>query len=88
MDYKKDFGFIDFDTPVRDRALVETLDAIAFAELTTMVEGGESDLHIALPDKVNQFGTFPVGTRVRSVRGISKNSALNLSVEECRELRQ
>ena len=38
--YKRDFGFIDHITPVRDRTLIETLDALVFEELRKDVEEG------------------------------------------------
>jgi uncharacterized protein (TIGR04141 family) len=68
VDYKKDFGFIDFITPVRDRALLQTLDALAFAELHTLVSGGSSDLHITLPDILDpedglDIGYYGIGLR-------------------------
>lgn len=67
-DCKKDFGFIDFVSPVRERDLLERLDAIAFAELKAMVDGRASDLHIALPDILSpeegiEIGYFGVGLR-------------------------
>jgi len=41
QDYKKDFGFIDYVSPVRRRELSDQLDALAFAELRgKMVNGG------------------------------------------------
>jgi len=67
-DYKKDFGFIDFVTPVRQQNLLELLDAAAFAELRLLVKGNTSDLHIALPDILNpeegvEVGYFGVGLK-------------------------
>ena len=41
-DYKIDFGFIDFVTPVRDRDLLENLDALVFAELKSLTGGKAS----------------------------------------------
>jgi uncharacterized protein (TIGR04141 family) len=49
-DYKADFGFIDFVSPVKRKTLWDELDALAFAELQELVKGNASDLHIALPD--------------------------------------
>jgi uncharacterized protein (TIGR04141 family) len=49
-DYKADFGFIDFVSPVKQKTLLDELDALAFAELQELVKGNASDLHIALPD--------------------------------------
>lgn len=39
-DYKKDFGFIDFVSLVRQRDLTTKLDAIVFHELAELVQGG------------------------------------------------
>jgi uncharacterized protein (TIGR04141 family) len=67
-DYKKDFGFIDFVTPVRQQNLLEQLDAAAFAELRQLVKGNASDLHITLPDILSpeeggEVGYFGVGLK-------------------------
>ena len=67
-DYKKDFGFIDFVTPVRQQNLLEQLDAAAFAELRQLVKGDASDLHVALPDILSpeegvEVGYFGVGLK-------------------------
>lgn len=67
-DYKKDFGFIDFVSPVRQQDLLEELDAIAFAELKALAAGNASDLHIALPDILSpedgiEIGYFGVGLK-------------------------
>jgi uncharacterized protein (TIGR04141 family) len=70
-DYKRDFGFIDFVMPVRDRGLREKLDALAFVELQTLVSGGASDLHVALPDVLDpeeglEIGYYGLGPEIRS----------------------
>lgn len=48
--YKRDFKFIDHIQPVGDPKLRDVLDVLAFDELKTLVGGGTSDLHLAIPD--------------------------------------
>jgi len=48
--YQRDFKFIDHIQPVDDPKLRDALDAIAFGELKALVDGGVSDLHLAIPD--------------------------------------
>lgn len=67
-DYKKDFSFIDFVSPVRQRDLHEQLDAAAFTELQELVKGKASDLHITLPDMLSpeegvEIGYFGIGLK-------------------------
>lgn len=67
-DYKQDFGFIDFVSPVRERDLLDNLDALAFAELRRLVDGEASDLHITLPDILSpeegaEIGYFGIGLK-------------------------
>lgn len=49
-DYETDFKFIDQFKPLHKGALVTQLDGIVFAELTNLVNGLPSDLHLAVPD--------------------------------------
>jgi uncharacterized protein (TIGR04141 family) len=60
-EYKKDFGFIDFVTPVRRQDIVEKLDATVFDELQELVKGNASDLHITLPDILSPGESVEVG---------------------------
>lgn len=71
-DYQSDFGFIDFVQPVSERMLCERLDAVAFSDLKSMVQGNSSDLHLAIPDilapddslEIGYFGTgLPPGQK-------------------------
>lgn len=48
--YQRDFAFIDHIQPVGDPKLRDILDCLAFDELKTLVGGGTSDLHLAIPD--------------------------------------
>jgi uncharacterized protein (TIGR04141 family) len=49
-EYEKDFKFIDQVKLVHNGTLLDTLDARLFAELTDVVAGKPSDLHLAAPD--------------------------------------
>jgi len=49
-DYKTDFGFIDQIKPLHKGALTDTLDALLLTELTNLVSGLPSELHLAVPD--------------------------------------
>ncbi len=80
-DYKKDFGFIDFVMPVRDRALVEKLDALAFADLKAMVSGGASDLHIALPDILDPEEGLEIGYYGLGLKSGAKPAHTELAIE-------
>ena len=48
--YQRDFKFIDHIQPVGDPKLRDILDSMAFGELKSLVGGGASDLHLAIPD--------------------------------------
>jgi uncharacterized protein (TIGR04141 family) len=81
-DYKKDFGFIDFVMPVKDRGLIEELDAFAFAELRTLVEGGASDLHIALPDIFDLEEGLEIGYYGLGLKSGAKVAHTALAIED------
>lgn len=70
--YQRDFKFIDHIQPVGDPRLRDHLDALAFDELKSLVGGGASDLHLAIPDilapeedlEIGYFGTgLPSGRK-------------------------
>lgn len=50
VDYKTDFGFIDQIKPLHKGVLTDTLDTLLLNELTSMVAGKPSELHLAVPD--------------------------------------
>lgn len=50
IEYKKDFKFIDQLTPVPRGRLSESLDKLLHGELVKLVNGGDSELHLAVPD--------------------------------------
>lgn len=82
QDYKKDFGFIDYVSPVRRRDLWYQLDALAFAELGSMVNGGSSDLHIALPDIIDPEEGIEIGYYGLGLRSGAKPPHNELAVED------
>jgi uncharacterized protein (TIGR04141 family) len=81
-DYRKDFGFIDYVSPVRHRDLLNQLDAIAFAELRGLVNGGSSDLHIALPDILDPEEEVDVGYYGIGLKSGAKTAHNQLAIED------
>jgi uncharacterized protein (TIGR04141 family) len=81
-DYKKDFGFIDFVSPVRARDLLDKLDSLAFAELRRLVNGGPSDLHIALPDILDPEEGIDIGYYGLGLRSGAKPAHTQLAIED------
>ena len=60
-EYKKDFDFIDYIVPVRNKDEIFALDELAFAELKNLLTGHSSDLHLALPEIVNPNEGYEIG---------------------------
>lgn len=81
-DYQKDFGFIDYVSPVRRRDLSAELDAIAFSELVRMVNGESSDLHIALPDILDPEEGRDIGYYGAGLRPGAKSGYAQLAIED------
>lgn len=82
QDYRKDFSFIDHVTPVCRRDLSDQLDALALAELTNMVNGGASDLHIALPDILDPEEGKEIGYYGLGLRSGAKPAHTQLAIED------
>lgn len=82
QDYKKDFGFIDYVSPVRRRELSDQLDALAFSELRGMVNGDASDLHIALPDILDPEEGAEIGYYGAGHRSGAKPAHSQLAIED------
>jgi uncharacterized protein (TIGR04141 family) len=82
QDYKKDFGFIDYVSPVRRRELLDQLDALAFSELRGMVNGHASDLHIALPDILDPEEGTEIGYYGAGLRSGVKPAHGQLAIED------
>ena len=81
-DYKRDFGFIDYISAVRRRDLLEQLDALAFSELRTLVDGGSSDLHIALPNILDPEESLNIGYYGLGLRSGAKPEHTQLAIED------
>ena len=81
-DYKKDFGFIDFVTPVRQQDIIVQLDAGAFAELQELVNGNASDLHIALPDILSPEESIEVGYFGVGLKSGRKQAYTQIAIED------
>lgn len=82
QDYKRDYAFIDFVTPVRDNALVDALDALAFSEIVNMTKGAPSDLHIALPDILDPEESISIGYFGVGLRSGSKPEYAEVAIED------
>jgi uncharacterized protein (TIGR04141 family) len=81
-DYKRDFGFIDFVTPVRQQDILEQLDTAAFAELQELVKGNASDLHIALPDILSPEESVEVGYFGIGLKSGRKQAYTQIAIED------
>ena len=81
-DYKADFGFIDFVSPVKQKKLLDELDALAFAELQEVVKGNASDLHIALPDILSPDEGIEIGFYGIGLKSGSKQTYSQVSIED------
>jgi len=81
-DYKRDFGFIDFVSPVRDRDLLEKLEAIVFKELHALVAGNASDLHICLPDILDPEEGLEIGYYGLGLKSGTKQGHTELAMED------
>ena len=81
-DYKKDFGFIDFVTPVRRQDILEQLDAAAFAELKELVKENASDLHITLPDILSPEESVEVGYFGIGLKSGRKQAYTRIAIED------
>lgn len=60
-EYQKDYKFIDNVRPVKDRLLLSALDGLAFSELSALVAGSTSDLHLSMPDILDPRRSLEIG---------------------------
>lgn len=81
-DYKKDFGFIDYINLVRDSDIIDALDAIAFSEIKAMVSGGDSDLHLAVPEIVDPNEDTEIGYYGVGLKAGTKNTYAELVISD------
>lgn len=82
VDYKKDFGFIDFVTPIWQQDLLEQLDAAVFAELQELVKGNASDLHITLPDILSPEDSVEIGYFGIGLKSGRKQAYTQIAIED------
>jgi len=52
--YKRDFGFIDHVLPIMDSGDRAVLDTAAYGELSKLLQGQPSDLHLAIPEPLTE----------------------------------
>lgn len=81
-DYQKDFGFIDYITPVDDSQLVRRLDEIVFKELQARVTGTPSDLHLAIPDILSPESPVEIGYYGHGLLPGGKTAYFELSIDD------
>lgn len=81
-DYKKDFDWIDYVAPVKDKALIEVLDDAAFAEISTLVSGKDSDLHLALPDIIGPEDGYDIGYFGAGLKSGTKQAFGEIAIED------
>ena len=60
-EYKKDFAFIDFITPIHENDLLLELDSLVLHELRELISGKPSDLHLSLPDLLSPEASYEIG---------------------------
>lgn len=80
--YQRDFRFIDHIVPVRDRHLVATLDDMVFDELSSLVNGKPSDLHLSLPDVLNPDDAYDVAYFGAGLKPGSKQAFSELDIAD------
>ena len=78
--YQRDFGFIDHVQPVSSRTLIQALDDMVFEELKILVDGGVSDLHLAIPDILGPEDSVEIGYFGLGLSS-GKESYLELAIE-------
>lgn len=81
ISYRRDFAFIDHVQPVTGKKLIETLDKLIFQELKDLVEGKNSDLHLAIPDILGPDNSLEIGYFGLGLSA-SKHSYLELAIED------
>ena len=81
-DYKKDYGFIDQVTPVRDHSLIEVLDNLVFAEIQMLLGGTPSDLHLTLPEIIDPERSHEIGYFGLGFKSGAKPSFGEIAIED------
>lgn len=80
--YQSDFDWIDHVIPVQDQQRIAALDALAFAELQSLVAGNTSDLHLALPDVLSPEKGYEIGYFGVGLKPGSKQAFGELAIED------
>jgi len=80
--YKTDYAWIDFVAPVLEEDRILHLDALAFSELTDLINGEASDLHLALPDLINPEEAAEVGYFGIGLKKGSKETYTEVAIED------
>lgn len=80
--YKTDFAFIDHVQPIEERLMTSQLDALAFAELSKLVAGAASDLHLAIPDVLAPEEGLEIGYFGTGLQPGSKTGYGELTIED------
>lgn len=80
--YRKDYAWIDYITPVQEQDRISHLDALAFGELASLVHGGASDLHLALPDILDPDEGHEIAYFGTGLKSGTKQTFLELAIED------
>lgn len=80
--YQRDFKFIDHIQPVGDPKLRDGLDALTFQELKSLVDGGASDLHLAIPDILSPDEDLEIGYFGLGLASGRKKAFSELAIED------
>jgi uncharacterized protein (TIGR04141 family) len=67
---------------VKQKTLLDELDALAFAELQELVQGNASDLHIALPDILSPEEALEIGYYGIGLKSGTKQTYSHVSIED------
>lgn len=81
-DYKKDYGFIDHITPVRDNDRVAKLDERIFEAVETLLDGKLSDLHLMMPDIIDPEAAYEIGYFGKGLNPGKKKGFGELAIED------
>ncbi|MBV7519025.1 DUF6119 family protein [Ensifer sp. ENS12] len=80
--YKKDYAWIDYITLVQEQDRITALDATVFAEITALVGGGASDLHLTFPDIISPEEGREIGYFGTGMKPGAKETFLDLAIED------
>ncbi len=81
-EYKKDYAWVDLISPVPDKKLILELDVIAYGELSELLKGNASDIHIALPDIIGPEDGYEIGYFGAGLKSGKKEVFSEVSIED------